>query len=553
MKRIGALLAVLVLGALGLSTVGEVSLTGTVRPVARAAAASDPVIAAAGDIACSPTDASFNNAQGSGNRCRMMATSDLLVNKGLTAVLALGDDQYHGGSYSDYLASYDPTWGRVKSITRSAAGNHDYGSAGAGGYFKYFGLAAGPAGKGWYSFDIGSWHLIALNSNCSDVQGCGTGSPQEQWLRADLAADASPCTLAYYHAGRYSSGFDGDNTDMAPLVGDLHAAGVDVALSGHSHDYERFAPQDDAGHLDDAGGVRQFIVGTGGAFFTGWHGIRDPNSQVSQNTSYGVLDLTLHPGSYDWRFAPIAGSTFTDTGSTACHHATTDAGSPPPPASGAGPGAPPYWPGLDVARGVALRHHGPGGYVLDLDGYLHPYGGAPALLPSHAAHGSGFASNVTLVGTDGGGAVVDRAAAVYGFGAPPPVRTCDDTDARFGVPTRAIAVDPGWTGGTLRGATLDAWGGLHLFCTSPPIKMAGAPYWPGWDIARGLALTPGGRGGFVLDGWGGVHAFGNAHLTSGTAYWPGWDIARGIAIDGNGHGVVVDGWGGLHAFSYSTC
>ncbi|HEX4776922.1 MAG TPA: metallophosphoesterase [Acidimicrobiia bacterium] len=550
MKRIGVMLAVLVLGALGLSTVGDVSMTGKVRPLARAAAAGDPVIAVAGDIACSPSDPAFNNARGSGNRCRMMATSDLLVNRGLAAVLVLGDNQYNGGSFSDYMASYDPTWGRVKSITRSVAGNHEYGSAGAGGYFKYFGLAAGPAGKGWYSFDIGSWHLIALNSNCTDVQGCGTGSPQEQWLRADLAANRSPCTLAFFHHGRYSSGHDGDSTFMAPLFQDLYAAGADVALSGHSHDYERFAQQDNAGNLDTARGIRQFIVGTGGAFFTGWPSGRDRNSQVSENTSYGVLDLTLHPGSYDWRFAPIAGSTFTDTGTTACHRAQADTVTPPPAPSG--PGAAPYWPGLDVARGVALRHNGAGGYVLDLDGYLHPYGGAPALLPSHAARGSGFASNLSLVGTDAGGAVVDRAAGVYGFGAPPPVRTCDETDARFGIPTRGIAVDPNWTSGTLRGATLDAWGGLHLFCTSPPITSTGAPYWPGWDIARGIALTPGGRGGLLLDGWGGVHAFGNAHVTSTTAYWPGWDIARGIAIDGNGHGVVVDGWGGLHSFTYST-
>jgi acid phosphatase type 7 len=548
-KRVGVLLPVVVLAAIGLSAVGDLSVTGTVRPIARAAAASDPVVAAAGDIACSPSDSSFNNARGSGNRCRMMATSDLLVNHGLTAVLALGDDQYNGGAYADYLASYDPTWGRVKSITRSAAGNHDYGSAGAGGYFRYFGLAAGPAGEGWFSFNIGAWHLVALNSNCTHIQGgCGPGSPEEQWLRADLAASASPCTLAFFHAGRYSSGYGGDNTAMAPLFQDLYDAGVDVALSGHSHDYERFAPQDDSGNLDNTRGVRQFIVGTGGAFFTGWHGIRDPNSEVSENTVYGVLDLTLHPGSYDWRFVPVAGSSFADTGTTVCHRA--QAGTPAPPPSA--PGAPPYWPGLDVARGIALRHNGPGGYVLDRDGYVHPYGGAPPLLASHTAPGGGFASNLTLVGSDAGGAVVDRAAGVYGFGAPPPIRTCDATDSRFGVVTRGIAIDPGWRTGTVRGATLDEWGGLHLFCTSPPITTTGAPYWPGWDVARGIALTPGGRGGFVLDGWGGIHAFGNARLISATAYWPGWDIARGIAIDGHGNGLVVDGWGGLHPFVYTT-
>src|SRR4029077_6962652 len=161
---------------------------------ARAAA---PVIAAAGDIACDPADSNYNGGLGTANACRMRATSDLLVGSGLAAVLILGDNQYEDGTWSKYLASYDPSWGRVKAITRPAVGNHEYVTPGAAGYYAYFGAAAGDPAKGWYSFDLGAWHLIVLNSNCADIGGCGPGSPEEQWLAADLAAHPGVCTLAY--------------------------------------------------------------------------------------------------------------------------------------------------------------------------------------------------------------------------------------------------------------------------------------------------------------------------------------------------------------------
>jgi hypothetical protein len=295
---------------------------------APAAAAQDPVIAAAGDIACSPTDSGYNGGAGTADRCHQRATSDLLVGAPLAAVLPLGDIQYNSASLSNILAVYAPTWGRVKSISRPIRGNHE----GTGtSYFDYFngaGVAdgpAGPRGKGWYSFDVGTWHLVALNSNCGDV-GCTAGSEQEQWLRADLAAHPTSCTLAYWHHPRYSSGHDGNNTFMQPLWEALDAAGAELVLSGHSHDYERVAPVDRNGTANQVEGIRQFVVGTGGAFFTGGLGSRIPQSEVAQGDTFGVLFLTLHPTSYDWRFVPEAGKTFADSGSAACHRLI-----PPPP------------------------------------------------------------------------------------------------------------------------------------------------------------------------------------------------------------------------------
>ena len=298
-----------------------------------AASAQDPVIAAAGDIACDPADPGYNGGAGTADRCQQRATSDLLVGAGLAAVLPLGDIQYNSASLAKITAVYDPTWGRVKSISRPVIGNHE--SSGSG-YFDYFdgkGAAdgpAGPRGKGWYSFDVGTWHVVALNSNCTRVD-CTAGGEQERWLRADLAAHPTSCTLAYWHHARYSSGHDGDNTFMQPLWEALDDAGAEIVLAGHSHDYERFAPVDRNGRIDQGNGMRQFVVGTGGAFFTGGLGSLDPQSEVAQNTTFGVLFLTLHPTSYDWRFAPIAGKTFTDSGSTPCHRLLAPPPPPPPP------------------------------------------------------------------------------------------------------------------------------------------------------------------------------------------------------------------------------
>jgi len=301
------------------------------------AGAADPVIAAAGDIACAPTDPGYNGGHGTATRCRQRATSDLLVGAGLAAVLPLGDIQYDSPTAANLNAVYDPTWGRVKSISRPVLGNHD----GAGtSYFNYFngpGAAngpAGPRGRAYYSFDVGTWHIVALNSNCALVS-CGEGSIQEKWLRADLAAHPAACTLAFWHHPRYSSGHEGSHITLSAWWRDLHAVGAELVLSGHSHDYERFAPKDANGKVSPTG-IRQFVVGTGGAFMTGLGTSRVAGSQVAQNTTFGVLKLSLHPSSYDWRFVPIAGHGWTDSGSTPCHGpggaplAPTPAPGPPP-------------------------------------------------------------------------------------------------------------------------------------------------------------------------------------------------------------------------------
>ncbi len=289
-----------------------------------ATASAAPIIAAAGDIACDPEDVSYNAGEGTATRCRQRATSDLLVGTGLAAVLPLGDIQYPISSLARIKAAYDPSWGRVKSITRPVIGDHEGGLV---SYFSYFngpGAAdgpAGPTGKGYYSFDVGSWHLVALNSACSQID-CTAGSAQERWLRADLAAHPNKCTLAYWHRPRYSSGHEENDELVQPFWEALHDAGAEIVLSGHSHHYERFAPLDVNGAADSGQGIRQFVVGTGGAFFTGGINTGMPGSEVRQNHTFGVLMLTLHESSYDWRFAPIAGQAWSDSGSGQCHSQT---------------------------------------------------------------------------------------------------------------------------------------------------------------------------------------------------------------------------------------
>jgi acid phosphatase type 7 len=304
--------------------VGNTNLPGNSFP---AAAASDPVIAAAGDIACDPATSAFNGGLGTSGSCRDEYTSNLLVNGGFTAILSLGDNQYYCGGYQAFLQSYDPSWGRVKSITHPVVGNHEYltnggtgcdsTNTGAAGYFQYFGSAAGTVGQGYYSFDVGTWHLIALNSNCSQAGGCGSTSPQYKWLQADLSAHPNQCTLAYWHIPLFSSGGRA-SASTRPFWSLLYAAQADIVLSGHDHIYERFAPQTSTGTLDQANGVREFIVGTGGADHTSIVSVA-ANSEVRNATTFGVLELTLHSASYDWQFVPEAGKTFTDAGTQACH------------------------------------------------------------------------------------------------------------------------------------------------------------------------------------------------------------------------------------------
>jgi acid phosphatase type 7 len=277
-------------------------------------AAGDPVIVAAGDIACDPDSSSFNSGDGSSSSCRQRFTATLL--QGATAVLALGDLQYENGDYAKYLKSYAPSWGAYKRITRPVPGNHEYNTSGAKGYYDYFGTIAAERGKGYYSFDLGAWHLVALNSEID----AHAGSAQERWLHADLAAMKKSCLLAYWHKPRFSSGEHGNDADFDAFWRALYAAHADVVLTGHDHDYERFGLQNpDAGA--DPKGIRAFVVGTGGRSLRDFSA-PEPNSQIRNSTSFGVLRLTLHPGSYEWKFLPEKG-TFTDSGKTACHRGGT--------------------------------------------------------------------------------------------------------------------------------------------------------------------------------------------------------------------------------------
>jgi chitodextrinase len=282
------------------------------------AGAADPVVAAAGDIACGATSV--------GGSCKQMATSDLLVQAQPAAVLALGDVQYEQGGLSDFQNFYAPSWGRVLSITHPAVGNHEYGTPGASGYWDYYdGVGqnsgiGGERGKGWYSFDVGAWHLVALNTNCGqDPGGCGAGSQMETWFKADLAAHPTACTIVYAHHPRWTSdtrNFDAPEQDQ--LWKDMQAAGVELYLAGHSHFYERMAPAMSDETVDRAHGVREIIAGTGGRNVYGF-GTIEPISEVRNGNTFGVLDITLHPTSYDWNFVPIAGSSFTDSGTDSCH------------------------------------------------------------------------------------------------------------------------------------------------------------------------------------------------------------------------------------------
>ncbi len=247
----------------------------------------------------------------------------------LNKIITLGDNQYQEGTLSQFRQSYDSSWGAqwgLKSITAPSVGNHEYRTPGAAGYFDYFngaGNFTGPAGdrdKGYYSYDVGDWHVIALNSACGysgDGEavpgGCDPGSPQHEWLKEDLATRSRPCTLAYFHHARFSSA-----ENVRPFWDLLYEAGAELAVNGHDHTYERFAPMTPGGQLDRDRGIRQIIAGNGGKS----HGALNtgvPNREVANNDTYGVLKLKLHSGSYAWKMVPERGKTFTDSGTTSCH------------------------------------------------------------------------------------------------------------------------------------------------------------------------------------------------------------------------------------------
>jgi hypothetical protein len=261
------------------------------------------VLLAAGDIASCSNDDDEATAR--------------ILDATVGTVIPLGDLAYDDGTATQFAECYDPTWGRHKDRTKPAPGNHEYNTSGAAAYYDYFGPTAGDPQKGYYAFDAGPWRVYALNSNCTKIGGCGVGSVQERWLRADLAANTRSCVLAYWHHPLFSSGQHGNHPIVAPLWQALQDADADVVLSGHDHTYERFAPQDATGVADPAG-MTEFVVGTGGRNHYSI-GTIEPNSEVRDNKTFGVLQLALRPDGLDYRFLPVPGSTFTDSGSIACH------------------------------------------------------------------------------------------------------------------------------------------------------------------------------------------------------------------------------------------
>ena len=289
--------------AIPTTTPVDVAAAATASPASAAPLSAAVKVLAAGDIAgCD------------GNEDEKTAR---LIDSTPGTVLALGDNAYESGSASEYRRCYEPTWGRFRDRTKPAPGNHEYRTAGAAGYFGYFGPAAGDPTRGYYAFTLGAWRVYSLNSNCDHVGGCAAGSPQERWLRDDLAAHPSACILAYWHHPRFSSGIlHGSDPRTDGLWRALAAAGADVILSGHDHDYERFAPQDANGR-PSASGIREFVVGTGGSGLRPFGKVL-PTSVVRNASTHGILELTLRPGGYDWSFVPVDGRSFHDAGTGTC-------------------------------------------------------------------------------------------------------------------------------------------------------------------------------------------------------------------------------------------
>lgn len=281
------------------------TLVVTAPPTTAPTAPGSVVLVGAGDIAsCSSSGDS--------------ATATL-INGIAGTVFTLGDNVYSNGTATEFADCYEPTWGQFKARTRPATGNHDYGTAGAAGYFGYFGAAAGDPSKGYYAYDLGAWRVYVLNSNCSAVGGCGPGSTQEAWLRADLAANPRSCVVGMWHHASFSSGTShGSNTAVQALWQALYDYDAELVLVGHEHNYERFAPQTATGALDTVRGLVEFVVGTGGYTHYGF-GTPIANSLVRNGTAFGVLKLTLSAGSWSFEFVPVAGQTFTDSGTGTCH------------------------------------------------------------------------------------------------------------------------------------------------------------------------------------------------------------------------------------------
>lgn len=281
------------------------------QPTPAATPSDRPVrVVVAADLACSTPEPTPED-------CQQLATAEVAESLHPDAVLLAGDLQYDHAGADEFARSYDPSWGRFKAITHPAPGNHEYDTEGAAPYFDYFGDAAGPRDKGWYSFDLGAWHVIALNSNCREIGGCGEDSAQLAWLREDLARHPARCVLAYWHHPRWSHSKHGDNDEVASFVQTLYDAGAEVVFNGHDHNYQRFQPRTPDGEPDQARGLREFVVGMGGR--DRYRIDSEEGEDAATDASFGVLEVTLRSDRYDWRYVPAAGGTDADQGSAACH------------------------------------------------------------------------------------------------------------------------------------------------------------------------------------------------------------------------------------------
>ena len=279
-----------------------------VPPASTVSSTETEVILAAGDIAECTTD--------SGDE----ATAEILGQHPEATILTLGDNAYPEGRAEAFAKCYDPTWGKYKDRTRPATGNHDFGVKDAAAYADYFGEAGGPFDQYYYSYDLGAWHVVVLNSDCWRAGGCGLADPQVQWLYSDLTRHPARCTLAYFHRPPFSSGRYGDPaaTDrVRPIWEVLYEGGADVVLTGHEHSYERFVPMNSRGE-SEAGGLQLFVVGTGGGNLRKYDNPPLPTTAIRQDHAWGVLEITLRPDGYDWEFLPVKDANFHDSGSGTC-------------------------------------------------------------------------------------------------------------------------------------------------------------------------------------------------------------------------------------------
>ena len=278
----------------------------TLAPTVAPSAPASVVLVGAGDIA---------SCSSSGDE----ATA-LLLKSIAGTVFTLGDNVYDNGTSTEFANCYGPSWGdsTIKSRTKPVPGNHDYNTTNATGYYGYFGSAAGDPTKGYYAYDAGAWRIYVLNSNCAAIGGCGDTSTQETWLQNDLAANPRACVAAMWHHPRFSSGEHGSSTLMQAIWQTLYNANADLVLVGHDHHYERFAPMTATGALDGTRGIVELVVGTGGRSHYGTPNIQ-PNSLVRNSDTYGVMKLTLSANGWSFNFVPVAGQTFTDSGTGTCH------------------------------------------------------------------------------------------------------------------------------------------------------------------------------------------------------------------------------------------